>query len=106
MNEVTIRGKVLFVDEVREYGQNNFRKHEVIIKTGNDKWANPIPVEFTKDDIKLSSAMYEGQEVEIQCRLNGREWQAKDGSTKYFISVQGTEVNFIDPIAETGDGPW
>ena len=27
MNEVTIKGEIKFVDEVREYGNNGFRKH-------------------------------------------------------------------------------
>ena len=33
MNEVTIKGEVKFVDEVREYGANGFRKQEVVVET-------------------------------------------------------------------------
>ena len=32
MNEVTIKGEVKFVDEVREYGANGFRKHQVVVE--------------------------------------------------------------------------
>ena len=52
MNEVTIKGEIVFVDEVREYGSNGFRKHQVVVETGDGKWANPVPVEFIKDTIK------------------------------------------------------
>ena len=96
MNEVTIRGQVYKVDEVREYGANNFRKHEVVIKTGDDKWANTIPVEFIKDGIDKSTSLAVGQEVEIECRLNGREWQGKDGTTKFFVSVQGMDISHLE----------
>ena len=41
MNEVTIKGEIVFVDEVREYGANGFRKHQVVVETGGGKWANP-----------------------------------------------------------------
>ena len=52
MNEVTIKGKITFVDEVREFGSNGFRKHQVVVETGEGRWDNPIPVEFTKDSIE------------------------------------------------------
>ena len=71
MNEVTIKGEVVFVDEVREYGANGFRKHQVVVETGDGKWANPIPVEFIKDSIDLSQNLQKGQKVTIEARLNG-----------------------------------
>ena len=52
MNEVTIKGEVKFVDEIREYGANGFKKHQVVVETGDGRWDNPIPVEFIKDAIE------------------------------------------------------
>ena len=52
MNELTIKGEVKFVDEVREYGNNGFRKHQVVVETGDGRWDNPVPVEFTKTQLK------------------------------------------------------
>jgi hypothetical protein len=92
MNEVTISGKVKFVDEVREFGSNGFRKHQVVIETGDGRWDNPIPVEFTKDNIELSKDLQVGDQVQIQSRINGREWQGKDGSTKWFTSINGFKI--------------
>jgi len=92
MNEVTISGKVKFVDEVREFGSNGFRKHQVVVETGDGRWDNPIPVEFTKDNIELSKDLQVGDQVQIQSRINGREWQGKDGATKWFTSISGYKV--------------
>ncbi len=92
MNDVKITGEVVFVDEVKEYGANAFRKHVVVVKTGDDKWANPIPVEFTKEAIEKSTQLKTGQRVVIEARLNGREWKGQDGVTKWFVSVNGYEI--------------
>ena len=92
MNEVTISGKIKFVDEVREFGSNGFRKHQVVVETGDARWDNPIPVEFTKDNIELSKDLQVGDQVQIQSRINGREWQGKDGVTKWFTSINGFKV--------------
>ena len=92
MNEVTIKGKIKFVDEVREYGNNGFRKHQVVVETGDGKWDNPVPVEFTKDAIEKSQSLQVGDKVSIDARVNGREWTGKDGVTKWFTSINGYKV--------------
>jgi len=96
MNEVTISGKVKLVDEVREFGSNGFRKHQVVVETGDGRWDNPIPVEFTKDHIELSKNLKVGDQVQIQSRINGREWQGKDGVTKWFTSINGFKITKED----------
>ena len=93
MNEVTISGKIKFVDEVREFGANGFKKHQVVVETGDGRWDNPIPVEFTKDNIELSRKLKVGDQVQIQSRINGREWQGKDGVTKWFTSINGYKIS-------------
>ena len=92
MNEVTIKGEIVFVDEVREYGANGFRKHQVVVETGDGKWANPIPVEFIKESIEQSKRLKKGEKVSIDARINGREWQGKDGVTKWFTSISGYKI--------------
>ena len=92
MNEVTIKGEIKFVDEVREYGANGFRKQEVVVETGDGKWDNPIAVEFTKDNIEKSQTLKKGDRVTIEARVNGREWQGRDGVTKWFTSIAAYKV--------------
>lgn len=103
MNELTIKGKITFVDEVREFGSNGFRKHQVVVETGDGRWDNPIPVEFTKDSIELSKELKVGDQVQIQTRINGREWQGKDGVTKWFTSINGYKITKEN--SQIGDDP-
>lgn len=98
MNDVKVTGEVVFVDEVKEYGANAFRKHVVVVKTGDDKWANPIPVEFTKEAIEKSIQLKTGQRVVIEARLNGREWKGQDGVSKWFVSVNGYDITSSEAI--------
>ena len=34
-----------------------------------------------------------GDQVQIQSRINGREWQGKDGITKWFTSINGYKIS-------------
>ena len=96
---ITVTGTVYIVDGVKEYGQNGFRKHEVVLKTGDEKFPNPIKVEFTKDKIEESTQLIEGQEVEIECHLNGAEWE-KDGKTSFFLNLRGFNINVLSTTTE------
>ena len=62
------------------------------------------------------SGVHAGRVIEIGCtvtieaRLNGREWQGKDGVTKWFTSVSGFKVEAeggnsatIDPDSSSYD---
>ena len=100
MNEVTISGKIKFVDEVREFGANGFKKHQVVVETGDGRWDNPIPVEFTKENIELSKELQVGDQVQIESRINGREWQGKDGVTKWFTSINGFKISKENSMVE------
>lgn len=95
MNEVTIKGEIKFVDEIREYGANGFKKHQIVVETGDGRWDNPIPIEFTKDAIEKSKILKEGEKVVVEARLNGREWQGRDGVTKWFTSVSGYKIEMV-----------
>ena len=105
MNSVKIKGEVVFVDEVKEFGANNFRKQIVVINTGDERWENPIPVEFKKDNIEKSSALKEGQNVEIDACVDGREWTGNDGVKKWFVNVSGLDVHYLSDEPAAGATP-
>ena len=105
MNEVTIKGEIKFVDEVREYGNNGFRKHQVVVETGDGKWDNPVPVEFIKDAIEKSQGLQVGDKVSIDARINGREWTGTDGVTKWFTSINGYKIKKESRPENVSDEP-
>ena len=93
MNEVTISGKIKFVDEVREFGANGFKKHQVVVETGDGRWDNPIPVEFTKDNIELSKKLRWEIRFKFNPELMAANGRGKDGITKWFTSINGYKIS-------------
>ena len=46
-----------------------------------------------------------GETVSIDARINGREWQGKDGVTKWFTSISGYKIHSEGNSAHTVNEP-
>lgn len=82
-----ISGKVKAVLEQQTFG-SGFTKREVVVTT-QEQYPQHLLVEFVQDKVGLLSDLAVGDEVTIGINLRGREWQAPDGTIKYFNSIQG-----------------
>ena len=86
-----VTGKIKWLDETKTYGNNGFRKREVVVTT-EEQYPQHILVEFIQDKCDLLNAFQLGQNVKIGINLRGREWVNPQGETKYFNSVQGWRI--------------
>jgi len=86
-----ITGKIKMIDETKTYGNNGFRKREVVITT-EEQYPQHILVEFVQDKTDLLNNYKVGQNVKISINLRGREWVNPQGETKYFNSITGWRV--------------
>ena len=86
-----VSGKIKWIDEVKTYGSNGFRKREVVVTT-EEQYPQHILVEFVQDKCELLNSYQVGQNVKIGINLRGREWVNPQGETKYFNSVQGWRI--------------
>ncbi len=82
-----ISGKVKVILEQQTFG-SGFTKREVVITT-QEQYPQHLLVEFVQDKVQLLADLAVGEEVTVGINLRGREWQAPDGTTKYFNSIQG-----------------
>ena len=87
-----VSGKIKWIDEVKTYGSNGFRKREVVVTT-EEQYPQHILVEFVQDKCELLNSYQVGQNVKIGINLRGREWVNPEGETKYFNSVQGWRID-------------
>ena len=94
-----VQGKIKFIDETKTFGNNGFRKREVVVTT-EEQYPQQIMVEFVQDKCDLLNNFQVGQPVKISINLRGREWTNPQGETKYFNSIQGWRVEHLE--AETG----
>ena len=97
-----ITGKIKWIDEVKTYGSNGFRKREIVITT-QEQYPQNILVEFVQDKCELSDPYQIGQDVRIRINLRGREWINPEGQTKYFNSIQGWRIDQLDQVSNNDE---
>lgn len=86
-----IQGKVKLVGETQTFGNNGFRKREIVVTT-EEQYPQHIMVEFVQDKTDLLNNFNVGQSVKISINLRGREWTNPQGEVKYFNSIQGWRI--------------
>ncbi len=94
-----VQGRIKMIDETKTYGNNGFRKRELVITT-EEQYPQHILVEFVQDKCDLLNNYSTGQQVKVSINLRGREWVNPQGETKYFNSIQGWRIENLQ--TETG----
>lgn len=99
-----LQGKIKMIDETKTYGNNGFRKRELVITT-EEQYPQVIMIEFVQDKTDLLNNYKVGQDVKVSINVRGREWVNPQGETKYFNSIQGWRVENVSQAAGSGDMP-
>ena len=86
-----VQGRIKMIDETKTYGNNGFRKREVVVTT-EEQYPQHILVEFVQDKCDLLNNYSVGQMVKISINLRSREWVNPQGEAKYFNSIQGWRI--------------
>ncbi|MGB7392766.1 MAG: DUF3127 domain-containing protein [Pricia sp.] len=97
-----VQGKIKKIDETKEYGNNGFRKREVVITT-EEQYPQHLAIEFVQDKTDLLNNYKVGQDVKISINLRGREWTNPQGEVKYFNSIQGWRIENVQ-AGQSADG--
>jgi len=95
-----VEGKIKKIEETKEYGNNGFRKREVVITT-EEQYPQHLAIEFVQDKTDLLNNYNVGQNVKVSINLRGREWTNPQGEVKYFNSIQGWRIENLQ--AAQGD---
>lgn len=89
-----IQGKIKMIGETKTFGNNGFRKREVVVTT-EEQYPQHIMVEFVQDKCDLLNKHNVGETVKISINLRGREWTNPQGEVKYFNSIQGWRIESL-----------
>lgn len=98
-----LQGKIKMIDETKTYGNNGFRKREMVITT-EEQYPQHIMIEFVQDKTDLLNSYKVGQDVKVSINVRGREWVNPQGETKYFNSIQGWRVENLSQQAPSSSG--
>jgi len=99
-----IQGRIKVIDETKTYGNNGFRKREVVVTT-EEQYPQHILVEFVQDKTDLLNSYQVGQLVKVSINLRGREWVNPQGETKYFNSIQGWRIENLEAASDNQNMP-
>ena len=94
-----ITGKIKMIGETQTFGNNGFRKRELVITT-DEQYPQDILVEFVQDKTDVLDKYKEGQDVKVSINLRGREWISQQGETKYFNTIQGWRIEALEGMPE------
>lgn len=109
INNVEVLGKIKVLGEIKTYGDNGFRKREVVITT-QEQYPQHLLIEFIQDRCELLDSFNVGENVKISINLRGRDWENPEGEIKYFNSIHGWRIEkeeFVekDMIPPPDDAP-
>ena len=90
-----LNGKLIVKNDVKTYGDNGFRKREIVIET-EDKYPQKVLIELIQDNVDLINDYNLGDYVSISYNVNGREWINPEGEAKYFNSITGWRIEKFD----------
>ena len=90
-----VQGKIKMIDETKTYGNNGFRKREMVVTT-EEQYPQHILIEFIQDKTDLLDKFKVGQNVKVSINLRGREWTNPQGETKYFNSLNGWRIENLE----------
>lgn len=90
-----VTGKIKKIDETKTFGNNGFRKREMVLTT-DEQYPQMLLIEFVQDKCDLLNNFAEGQDVRININLRGREWINPQGEAKYFNSIQGWRIEKME----------
>jgi len=100
-----VAGKIKVLNETQTFGNNGFRKREVVVTT-DEQYPQMIMVEFVQDKCDLLDSFKVGDQVKININLRGREWINPEGVAKYFNAIQGWRIEKAgEPATENTPPP-
>jgi single-strand DNA-binding protein len=85
MSNVQITGTLHRIFETKQVSER-FSKREFVVET-EGKYPQLILCELTKDKCTKLDEFSEGDAVLCELNLRGREWSGRDGTKKYFVSL-------------------
>jgi hypothetical protein len=74
---------------------DRFKKREFVIQT-KEQYPQTLCFEFTQDKTSVLNNFSEGQEVNIEFNIRGREWTPpQGGATRYYTTLQAWRMNAV-----------
>ena len=82
---VTIKGVIKSISDKQQVSDKFCKQEMVITIDETTPYPKPVQVEFKQDKCDLTGKLNEGDNITVECNIDGREW-VNNGVTKVFNS--------------------
>ena len=89
-----IQGRIKQIFPSQIIGQNGFEKRDLVITT-EEQYPQTIIIQFTQQRCDLLNSLQVGQRVKVYVNIRGREWTNPQGEIKYFNTIEGWKIEFV-----------
>ena len=108
-NKFELTGVLIKMFDTNEISAK-FKKREFVIEVPHSTYPQTVLFQLTQDNCELIDEIEVGDTLTIDFNIKGRAWDAPDGTTKYFNSLEAWRVVKTDAGHEyshsdtSGDG--
>lgn len=97
---IKLEGVLTVIKEMQVVGSGKkFKKRVCVLKT-KEQYPQELLIEFTQNDCPMLDSYGVGEEVSIDVNLKGRKWTNTEGVDKYFNSIQGWRISYLNEKPE------
>ena len=89
-----IQGQIKKIFPSEYVGVNGFEKRDLVIVT-EEQYPQTIIIQFTQQRCDLLNNLQVGQNVKVYINIRGREWTSPQGEIKYFNTIEGWKIEFV-----------
>ena len=93
------RGKVAAILPVESF-PSGFQKQTLVVTDEDPRYPQRVAVEFFREKISLLQGLRQGQDVEVDFCLSGREYNGR-----HYVSLRGVSVAAVRRVAVQGGVP-
>jgi hypothetical protein len=105
MNKMSVTGKIKKITDVQEKGTFRFRKLILETQEKEAKYNQTICIDFIANNCGLLDVWKQGDLVEVQYNLRGREWTNPKGEVLYFTTLNGWKLKNFEEVSVTDQAP-
>ncbi len=93
-NKMTVEGKIYKIFDTVNVSEKFSKKDFVLEINNNQAYVQKVLFTLVMDKIDLLDGIEEGNDVEVNYQLNGKEWISPNGEVKFFntLSVLGIQL--------------
>lgn len=96
VNQVTIIGRIVGDAKVRKIEKGVVLSYSLAVNVNEEKCMFFPVVTFAKEDTQLKKYLTKGRKIAIVGMLDESKYTAKDGTTKSFICIVTSYIDFLD----------